>query len=251
MSNTIDSAFKRIDTTYRSQGSPLTAPPTMVGRTFKASRVYDKVIGLTIVALIAAVAGWLVIPVGVAWACIFVAFGIVLLSWFRMQWARVLAPAYAVTEGVALGAISSAYASFAHGVVPVAIVFTGAVFVACMFLYRTGLVRVTPRMVSMAIMGAMGIMAVAVLSLILGVFGIGGLGSAFGPWGVIIGAICLVVAVLNLFTDFGYADRSEQMGVPAEAEWAAAFAILTALVLVYLSILRILAAFMGGGGRRR
>src|SRR5579875_3275182 len=164
MSNTIDSAFKRIDTTYRSQGSPLTAPPTMVGRTFKASRVYDKVIGLTIVALIAAVAGWLVIPVGVAWACIFVAFGIVLLSWFKMQWARVLAPAYAVFEGVALGAISAAYATVGHGIVPVAIIFTATVFVTTLALYRSGLVRVSPRMVSMAIMGAMGIMVVAFLS---------------------------------------------------------------------------------------
>jgi uncharacterized YccA/Bax inhibitor family protein len=250
MSNTVNSAFKRIDKEYRTgSGSPLRAPaaPTT---TFRSSRVYDKVIGLTIISLICAIAGWLVVPTGVAIACIFVAFGIALVSWFRMQWARVLAPAYAIVEGVALGAISAAYATVGHGIVPVAIVFTAAVFVTTLVLYRTGLVRVTPRMVSMAIMGAMGIMMVAFLSLVLSLFSVNGL-NGFGPLGLIIGVVCLAVAVLNLFTDFAYADQSEQMGLPAEAEWAAAFAIFSALVLVYLSILRILASLYGGGGRRR
>ena len=249
MSTTIDSAFKRIDRDYRSQGSPLQAPRAP-SDLFKASRVYDKLIGLVIIALVAAIAGWLVVPVGVAFACIFVAFGIVLVSWFKMGWAKVLAPAYAVTEGIALGAISAAYATFGHGIVPVAIIFTGAVFVTCLALYRTGLVRVTPRMVSLAIMGAMGILVVSLFNLALGLFHSNAL-NGLGPLGLIIGVLCLGVAILNLFVDFNYADRSEQMGVPAEAEWAAALAILTALVLVYLSILRILAVLYGGGGRRR
>jgi uncharacterized YccA/Bax inhibitor family protein len=250
MSTTIDSAFKRIDTEYRGgRGAPLQglqAPST----TFKANRVYDKLILLCTITLIAALAGWLVVPVGLAFACVFVAFGIVLVSWFRMRWAKFLAPAYAVTEGVALGAISASYATVGHGIVPVAIIFTGAVFVTCLALYRSGLVRVTPRMVSLAIMGAMGIIVVSILSLGLSLFGIPSL-NGFGPIGIIIGVVCLAVAVLNLFTDFQFADRSEQMGVSADAEWAAAFAILTALVLVYLSILRILASLYGGGGRRR
>ncbi len=75
--------------------------------------------------------------------------------------------------------------------------------------------RVTPRMVSLAIMGAVGL-----------------------------------IAVLNLFTDFEYVRQPERLAVSSEAEWAAALAIMTALVLVYLSILRILASMYGGGGRR-
>lgn len=249
MSNTVNSAFKRIDKEYRTGNGALRAPAAPV-TTFKASRVYDKVLGLTIVGLVCAIAGWLVIPEGIAIASMFVAFGIALLSWFRMQWARVLAPAYAVFEGIALGAISAAYATVGHGIVPVAIIFTATVFVTTLALYRSGLVRVTPRMVSMAIMGAMGIMVVSLLSLVLGLFRVNGL-NGFGPLGLIIGVVCLGVAVLNLFTDFHYADQGEAMGLPAEAEWAAAFAIFSALVLVYLSILRILASLYGGGGRRR
>lgn len=253
MSSTINSAFRRIDTEYRSGGwgSPAGAgvayAPAAPPRLFSAARAYDKLIGLSLITLLCALAGWLVVPVGIAWACVFVAFAIALVSWFRMRWAKVLAPAYAVAEGVALGAISAAYATFGSGIVPTAIVFTAGVFVGALIVYRTGLVRVTPRMVAMAGMGALGIMAVALLSLFISVPGL----TSFGPLGVVIGALCLVVAVLNLFTDFQFVDRSQALGVSADAEWAAAFAMLTALVLVYLSMLRILASAYGGGGRRR
>ena len=79
---------------------------------------------------------------------------------------RYLAPTYAVVEGLALGAVSKLFASFGHGIVLVAIVFTAGVFVAALVLYRTGLVQVTPRMMSLALMGGFGILVVSALSLI-------------------------------------------------------------------------------------
>jgi uncharacterized YccA/Bax inhibitor family protein len=251
MSTSIDSAFKRIDTQYRGGGrGGVLQSPQAPGATFRASRAYDKLIALTTIVLVSGIVGALFVPVGLAFACIFIAFGLVLVSWFRMRWAKVLAPAYAVTEGIALGAISSAYNTIGHGIVPTAIVFTGVVFITCLGLYRTGLVRVTPRLVNLAIMGAMGILVVSLLSLVLSLFDLPN-ASGLGPIGLIIGVVFLGVAILNLFTDFNFATRSEQMGVSADAEWSAAFAMLTALVLVYLSILRILAVIYGGGGGRR
>ncbi len=242
MSQTINSAFNRIDKTYTggAWGAPagLGAP---VER-FRASRAYDKLILLSTVVLVSAVAGWLFVPTGIAFACIFVAFGLVLVSWFRMQWAKYLAPAYAVTEGVALGAISAGYATFGHGIVPTAMVFTAGVFLACLALYRTGLVRVTPRFAAIAGVGAVGIVAVSILSLFISIPGV----NSFGRFGIVFGILLLGVAVFSLFADFDYVRRSETLGVSAEGEWAAAFAMLTALVLVYLSMLRILASAYGG-----
>jgi uncharacterized YccA/Bax inhibitor family protein len=238
MSQSTNTAFKRIDRNSNWAPAGMGTPTER----FKASRAYDKLIGLTIVVLVCAVIGAIAVPVGVAFACIFIAFGLAMVSWFKMQWARYLAPAYAVTEGIALGAISSAYASFGHHIVPVAMVFTGAVFLGCLGLYRTGLVRVTPRFAAMAGIGAIGLVAV----FILGAFGLAPSLNGFGTIGIVIGVLCLGVAVLNLFTDFDYVRRSETLGVSAEGEWAAAFAMLTALVLVYLSMLRILASFYGG-----
>ena len=238
MSQTTNNAFKRIDR-YSEWGPAGLGAPT---ERFKASRAYDKLIGLTTVVLVAAVLGAFVVPVGIAFACVLVAFGLAVVSWFKMQWARYLAPAYAVTEGIALGAISRAYSSLGHHIIPVAIVFTGAVFLGCLGLYRTGLVRVTPRFAAMAGIGAIGVMAVAVLSLC----GLAPSLSGFGTIGLVVGILFLGVAILNLFTDFDYVRRSEQLGVSAEGEWAAAFAMLTALVLVYISLLRILASVYGG-----
>lgn len=240
MSQAMDTAFRRIGTESR-QGAwgPAVAAP------FSAARAYDKLIGLTVVALVAGIAGWAVVPAGIAYAAAMVAFVAILISWFKMSWARVLAPVYAVGEGLFLGAVSGMYAQVSSGIVPMAVVFTAAVFVGALTLYRTGLVRVTPRLMAFAYMGALGLLAVGVLSLFVAMPAL----ASFGTVGLIFGILCLVVAVTNLFADFEYVQRAEALGLPAEAEWSAAFAMLAAMVLVYLSILRILAAMYGG--RRR
>jgi uncharacterized YccA/Bax inhibitor family protein len=245
MSQTMDTAFKRIGTEY---GKSSFAPdPWAPAQTFKASRAYDKLIGLTILALLAGVAGWAVVPEGIAFLALIVAFGVVLVSWFKMGWAKVLAPVYAVCEGVGLGAISGIYASQFSGIIPLAIVFTAGVFIGTLGVYRTGLVRVTPRMVSMVTIGAMGLIAVSLLSLFISL----PIFNAASPLWAIFGVLMLVIAVTSLLVDFDHVQRAEAMRLPAEAEWASAFAMMTALVLVYLSILRILLVFAGGGGRRR
>jgi uncharacterized YccA/Bax inhibitor family protein len=245
MSQTMDTAFKRIGNQY---GKSSFAPdPWAPAQTFKASRAYDKLIGLTILALLAGVAGWAVVPEGIAFLALIVAFGVVLVSWFKMGWAKVLAPVYAVCEGVGLGAISGIYASQFSGIIPLAIVFTAGVFIGTLGVYRTGLVRVTPRMVSMVTIGAMGLIAVSLLSLFISL----PIFNAASPLWAIFGVLMLVIAVTSLLVDFDHVQRAEAMRLPAEAEWASAFAMMTALVLVYLSILRILLMFAGGGGRRR
>lgn len=241
-SSAMKTAFGRIDSQYRAGGMP--ADPFAPAATrFSAARTFDKLIVLVTLALAAGAVGYLVVPAGVAFACMAVAFGLVLVSWFRMRWARVIAPAYSLLEGLALGSVSAAYSTIGHGIVPSAIAFTGGVFVACLVLYRTGLVRVTPRMMSLAAMGAVGLLVVGALSFIgLSLPGV----NSFGTLGLLFGIFALAVAVLNLFTDFEWVTRSEAAGAPAETEWAAAFAMMTALVLVYVSILRILGSLYGG-----
>ncbi len=244
MSQTMDTAFRRIGTEAR-QGSFGAPDPWAPAHTFKASRAYDKLLGLTILALVAGVAGWAVVPAGIAFTALIVAFVTVLVSWFKMSWARYFAPIYAVCEGLGLGAISGIYASQFAGIIPLAIVFTAGVFLGTLGVYRTGLVRVTPRVVAMATIGAVGLLAVGMLSLFISL----PIFSTASPiWGIL-GVVFLAVAILNLFVDFDYVQRAEAMRMPAEAEWASAFAMMTALVLVYLSILRILLMFAGGGRR--
>jgi uncharacterized YccA/Bax inhibitor family protein len=46
---------------------------------------------------------------------------------------------------------------------------------------------------------------------------------------------------MNLFVDFELVNRAAKAGVPADAEWYAAFSIFLAVVMLYLGLLRILA----------
>lgn len=261
-STTVKRAFQHIGEEYGPPAAPgyEGAPPAAYGgpppggnwappvtERFSATRAYDKLLMLSTLALGCGIVGYVAVPPKTAYGFMIVAFVIVIAGWFRMRWARYLAPVYAVVEGLALGSVSALFASLGHGMVLTAIVFTAGVFFGALICYRTGLVRVTPRMMSLAFMGALGILAVGLLSLIgVSIPGIHDLTGA----GLVFSVLALGIAVLNLFTDFEYVRRSEALGLSAEGEWAAAFAMLTAIVLVYISMLRILGAAYGGGRRR-
>lgn len=210
--------------------------------TFTASGVYDKLAGLVLVVVVSGVAGAF-LPTPVGFAGLAVGLGVVITSMFRPMWAKYLAPVYAVAEGLGLGVLSKAMADLGGGIVPLAILFTGAVFVGCLGAYRSGLVKVTPKWASIAFVGCIGLITISVASLIgLHIPGISDIGS---PLSLIFGVVALGIGVVSLFVDFAYVEQSERMGLAVEGEWYAAFLMLTALVLVYVEMLRILAYFYG------
>ena len=141
------SAFQRIDTEYGPAAGPEAGyrgyrpgqpgQPAPTDR-FSANRAFDKLAGLCAAALAAGIVGYFAVPSRTAYGLIVVAFVLVVVGWFRMRWARYLAPTYSVVEGLALGSVSRLFASSGHGIVLAAIAFTAGVFVAALVLYRTG-----------------------------------------------------------------------------------------------------------------
>ncbi len=233
-SSTMERSFQKLSQSY----APVPGAPT-----FTAAGVYDKLAGLLFLVVVCGVAGAF-LPPAIGFAGIVVGLGVVIASYFRPMWSKVLAPVYAVAEGLALGVVSRAYSSFFGGIVPLAILFTGGVFVACLAAYRTGLVKVTPRWASVAMVGAVGLITISVASMIgLNIPALSDVGS---PLYLIFGIVALGIGVISLFVDFSYVEQSERLGVAVEGEWFAAFAMLTAIVLVYLEMLRILAFLYGG-----
>ena len=91
-----------------------------------------------------------------------------LIGIFRPAAAQVAAPLYALAEGLALGALTALYATGSSGVAPLAIIFTAGVFIGALVVFRSGLVKVTPRFVSMTIMAGFGFL----LALIAGMLGL-------------------------------------------------------------------------------
>jgi uncharacterized YccA/Bax inhibitor family protein len=203
------------------------------------SDVLGKVGLLTLIALGAGGISFLFpVSLGLALVCVLVAFGLAIWAIFVPRLARVLAPTYAAVEGLALGVISKLYNGQSHGIVPMAIILTVALFVGVLIAYRTGLVRVTNRFISMTIVASFALVAVMLASIIgLGVPGLGSGASTF----VIFGLVYVVVAIMDLFVDFELVNRAAKAGVPADAEWYAAFSVFLAVVMLYLGLLRILA----------
>ena len=228
----MERAFDRVDGTYRS---------TPGLGTFSAAGVYDKLGMLVLLALFAGAFGYVAASPGIIIAGVIGGLVLGLVGIFRPARAKLVAPLYAIAEGVALGGITSFYSAGTHGIAPMAIIFTSGVFVAALVLFRTGIVKVTPRFMSVTLMAFVGFFLVALATMFgMPLPGVAGL-SGFG----VFGAIGVFIGVMALFIDFNYVKVGEERMLPVEAEWYAALSLMMSLVFVYLNVLRML------GGRRR
>jgi len=150
---------------------------------------------------------------------------------------------YAAAEGVFLGAITGVVDRWAHGVALEAIAGTFGVFAAMLIVYKTGAVRVTPRLTKWIIGATVGAFIVMVINLVANLFG-GTLGIRDGgPTAIVFSLIVIAIAAFNLLLDFDQADRLIRAGAPAKAAWYVAFGLTVTLVWLYLEILRLLSYF--------
>ena len=223
---------------YAPAGPSQVRPAVSDVRPFVATEVYNKVGVLAGMALVSgALAALLHLPLGVAMVFILAALVIGLVGIFTPRHAAVLAPVYAVLEGAALGSLSRVLEAQTHGVVALSIIGTGAIFLGTLLAYRTGLVRVRRRFVTITVVAGWGLLAV-MLGVMMGI-NVPGLGPDATRI-VVFGILYLLVATMDLFVDFEMVARAERAGVTAEGEWYAAFLIMFAVVMVYLALLRIL-----------
>ena len=174
-------------------------------------------------------------------------FIIALVTIFKPSWSPFSAPVYAVLEGLFLGGISAflnAQPQF-HNIVINAVTLTFGTLFALLFVYRTGLIKVTNKF-RLGVMAATGGIFVAYfLDFILGFFGIdiGFLSFGGGTFGIIISLVVIVVAALNLILDFDFIERASEAGAPKYMEWYGAFGLIVTLVWLYIEFLRLLARF--------
>jgi uncharacterized YccA/Bax inhibitor family protein len=204
---------------------------------FTAAGVYDKLGMLVVLALLAGAVGYATDSMALVVVGLIGGLVLSLIGIFKPETARVVAPLYAVCEGLCLGALTAAFATGSSGIAPLAVIFTGGIFLAALAIFRTGLVRVTPRFVSMLMMAGVGFFLVS----LAGVFGLfPGLSSQTGL--LIFGVIGVVIGVGYLFFDFDYIRRGEERGLPVQGEWYGALLLMMSLAFVYLNVLRVLAS---------
>ena len=170
-----------------------------------------------------------------------IGFVLVLISVFKANLSPYLAPAYAVVEGVFVGAISLFFNQLYPGIVVNAVAATMITFLTMFVLYRTGVVKATEKFKSVVIGATLAIGAFYLMNLVLYfVFKIEPISSGNSWLSIGISAVVVVVAALNLILDFDTIEQGTEMQAPKYMEWYASMGLMITLVWLYLEILRLL-----------
>jgi len=161
---------------------------------------------------------------------------------FKREWAPVTAPIYALLEGMALGGISAFVNLRYPGIAFQAVGLTFGTLFMMLFLYRSGIIKVTNKLRMGIVAATGGICLFYFASMLLGFFHVNFFGSVFGSGVVGIGFSLFVVAIaaLNLVLDFDFIEQGVNAGAPRFMEWYGAFGIMVTLVWLYIEMLRLL-----------
>jgi uncharacterized YccA/Bax inhibitor family protein len=168
-------------------------------------------------------------------------FIVALITVFKKAWSPVLAPVYALLEGLVLGGISSIFEARYPGIVIQAVGLTFGTLAGLLMAYKSGLIRATENFKLGVVAATGGIALFYLATMVLGFFGIrmpyihdsGLIGIGFSLFVV-------VVAALNLVLDFDFIEQGAAAGAPKYMEWYGAFGLMVTLIWLYLEILRLL-----------
>lgn len=162
---------------------------------------------------------------------------------YKPQWSPTLAPIYALVEGLFVGSITAIYAaSVGVGIIFQAVLLTAALLFMMLFVYQSGLIKVTQKFRTGIVMATGGIMIVYLINIGLSFFG---MNLPFlhegGVIGIGISLFIIGIATLNLLLDFDSFERIEAARAPQYMEWFCAMGLIVTIVWIYVEVLRLLA----------
>ena len=197
--------------------------------------------------LFTSVIGWSVGSSTLMWVGAGGGFIALLVGVFKTHLSPIVAPIYAAFEGLFVGTISAYYASAFNGIVLQAFTLTMAILFLMLFLYKSGLIKVTQKFRTGVIMATGAVVVVYILSFALSFLGINlPYLHEGGIIGIGISLLIIGIASLNLLLDFDNFDRGEQMGAPKYMEWFSAMGLMVTLVWLYIEILRLVSILQSG-----
>ncbi len=240
---------------------PTQAPPSTGPMTID-SVVQKTAISLGIV-ILAAIATWVLTPditpttisngdLGSLFAALTIgslgAFGLSLVNSFKRVISPALVIAFALLEGVALGALSKLIdAQFSTpdsgNIVIQAVIGTFAAFAGTLAAYKFFNIQVGAKFRMFVIAAMFGMIGLGLLELMLGLFGDNMGLFGFGALGMLTAVAGLVLGIFMLILDFDFVEKGIANGLPERESWRAAFAMTVSLVWIYTNLLRLLAIF--------
>ncbi len=157
-----------------------------------------------------------------------------------------LAPIYAALEGLFVGTITAYYAYAFDGIIFQAVTLTMAMLFLMLFIYKSGLVKVTEKFRAGVMMATGAVLIVYLINIVLSFFGMNvPYLHEGGAIGIGISLLIIGIAAVNLLLDFDNFEKGEAHGAPIYMEWFSAMGLLITLVWLYIEILRLLAIFYG------
>jgi uncharacterized YccA/Bax inhibitor family protein len=178
-----------------------------------------------------------------AWVGLLVGVALTFLLMFKPHLAKIVAPIYAIAEGVFVGALSKMYEGIWDGIVVQAAGATIAVFATMLVLYRLRIIRVTERFRAIVTAATIGVMVFYGICFLVRLFaGADSISFLSSPSLLGIGFSLFVagLAAFNLALDFDFIERGARQGLDKDFEWYAAFGLLVTIIWLYLEILRLL-----------
>jgi len=231
------------------QHDPYAAPSPYAATTTRYMTMDDVVTktGLSLLVTVAGAALAWAMPGNTALAltlpAVLVAFVLGLVIAFKQIASPAATLTYGALYGVALGAISEVFNQQFPGIVMQALIGTFGVFAGMLVVYKTGAIRVTPKLTRWVLGALIGAMVLMVVNLVAGFFG-GSLGIRDGgPVAILFSLVVIGIAAFVLLLDFDMADEAIRRGAPAKFAWYIAFGLLVTVVWLYLEILRLLSYF--------
>jgi uncharacterized YccA/Bax inhibitor family protein len=166
---------------------------------------------------------------------------------FKLKWSAVLAPAYAILEGLFVGSVSAMYNYKFPGLPIQAIALTLLVTLIMFLIYRYKIIRVTNKFRTIIVTATGAIAIFYLIQWLTYAFGGSAIASSFtnSATPVSIGFSILVVglAAFNLLLNFDTVEKGVELKAPKYMEWYSAFGLLVTVVWLYLELLRLLSKF--------
>lgn len=169
-------------------------------------------------------------------------FVLALISTFKPTTAPKLAIPFALFEGAFLGGISMIFQVQYPGVPLQALLATFVTTLVMFALYKFQIVRATEKFKSVVISATIAISLVFVVQILMSLMFSSSIPYIFeSNWlGIGFAAFVAVIASLNLILDFDLVESAAAMRAPKYMEWLSGIALLSTLVWMYISFLRLL-----------
>jgi len=228
------------------------AAPSPYAATGRAYMTMDDVVtktGVTfLVTVLAAALTWAMpgnTGIALALPAILIALVLGLVISFKQIANPVATLSYGALYGVALGAISEAFNMVYPGIVMQALIGTFGVFAGMLVVYKTGAIRVTPKLTRWILAAGIGALVLMLANMVAAWIGGGdGLGlRSGGPLAIGFSLLVIGIAAFFLLLDFDMADEAIRRGAPAKFAWYIAFGLLVTVIWLYIEILRLLSYF--------